>query len=195
MSKGATFLNYTAFLILYITSFIIIYVKNTEIIGFYFLFIVNTACTLYNLIYFSGLSNIMEAIPTTIAASLFISGVFHTVCFIFVIMMISDMRVKYTNTYGTPISLPPEYAVRFELFKQLTITTFSLCALLLIILLNAFDYLNISFANLGSIKNIIIYYFPQVFILILSLIPIIISSIQLMRANEFSKLSRKHLMR
>jgi hypothetical protein len=159
MSKSVTFLNYTAFLILYITSFIVIYIKNTEIIGFYLLFIVNTACTLYNLYYFSNLVT-AELIPTMISLSLFISGVFHTVCFVFIIMMISDMRVKYSNTYGTPINIPPEYKSKFELFKRLTATTFSLCAILLLILLNGYDSINISFSNIGSFRNIIVYYYP-----------------------------------
>lgn len=194
MSKSVTFLNYTAFLILYITSFIVIYIKNTEIIGFYLLFIVNTACTLYNLYYFSNLVT-AELIPTMISLSLFISGVFHTVCFVFIIMMISDMRVKYSNTYGTPINIPPEYKSKFKLFKRLTATTFSLCAILLLILLNGYDSINISFSNIGSFRNIIVYYYPYLLLIVLSLVPIIISCIQLANANNFSKLSRKHLMR
>jgi hypothetical protein len=196
MSKITTFLNYIAFLILYITSFIIIYVKNTEIIGFYFLFVVNAAFTLYNLFYFLGLGN-AGMIPTAIGLSIFISGVFHTVCFIFIIMMVSDMRIKFKNTYGTPIKLPPMYGDKLEEFKRLTITTFSICALLFIILMSKYEYYNsVSFFNIsGTFIDIIRVYFTEISILLLSLAPIIISSIQVASANEFAVLSRRHFIK
>jgi|UniRef100_A0A6C0JNU4 hypothetical protein len=191
MSKSVTFLNYTALLILYIVSFIVIYQKNTEIIGFYFLFVVNAVGVIYNLYYFTNAGS-SQLIPTMIYLSLFISGLFHTICFIFVIMMISDMRVKYSNTYGTPMNIPPKYKIKFELFKRLTISTFALCAILLLILLNGFDFINIQLSNLGSIKNIIVYYFPQLLVLVTTLVPVIISCVQIVYANEFSMLSRRH---
>jgi len=196
MSKSTTFLNYIAFLILYVTCFVFIYVKNTEIIGFYFLFVVNAAFTLYNLFFFIGM-NSTGLIPTLIQVSIFVSGVFHTVCFIFIIMMVSDMRIKFKNTYGTPIKLPPMYGDKFEEFKRLTIATFSICGLLLIILMPNYEYYNsISFFNTSQpIIEIIRIRFSEIFIALSSLAPMIISSIQVASANEFAVLSRRRFVK
>jgi hypothetical protein len=182
---SATFLNYTAFLILYITSFIIINVKNTEIIGYFFLFIVNTACTLYNISYFSSIDSV-EIIPYLIGLSLIISSLFHTVSLLFVTMMISNLKVKYSNTYGTPIDLPVIYKNKLNMFKNLMITTFSFCALLLIIYAMQFTSINIAF----DVKN------PQLILLsIIIIATFIMSSINVYIANSFSSISRKDLMR
>jgi hypothetical protein len=191
---SAVFLNFLAFAILYITGFITIYVKNTEIIGFYHLFIVNIACTLYCISYFTSTEG-MELVPFMIAFSLFISGVFHTVCLIFIVMMISNLKTKYSDTYGTPIDIPPIYKGRLEMFKRLMISTFSVCGVLLIIYGTQYSIININFTqNMKSIGNIIHDWYPFA-VLIMTCAPLILSSINVSIANDFSALTRQNLIR
>jgi hypothetical protein len=191
---SAVFLNYFAFAILFIAGFIIVYIKNTEIIGFYHLFVVNIACTLYTVSYFTSVDG-MEMIPFMIAFSLFISGVFHTVCLIFIVMMISNLKVKYSDTYGTPINLPAIYKDHLEMFKRLMISTFSVCGVLLIIYGAQYDLININFTQqMKSIGNIM--YNPYPFaVLIMLCAPLIMSSINVSIANNFSAITRQDLMR
>jgi len=191
---SAVFLNYFAFAILFIAGFIIVYIKNTEIIGFYHLFVVNIACTLYTISYFTSVDG-MEMIPFMIAFSLFISGVFHTVCLIFIVMMISNLKVKYSDTYGTPINLPAIYKDHLEMFKRLMISTFSVCGVLLIIYGAQYDLININFTQqMKSIGNIMHNPYPFA-VLIIACAPLIMSSINVSIANNFSAITRQNLMR
>jgi hypothetical protein len=191
---SAVFLNYFAFAILYITGFLAIYVKNTEIIGFYYLLVVNIACTLYGISYFTSVDG-MELVPFMIAFSLFISGVFHTVCLIFIVMMFGNMKVKYSDTYGTPVNLPPIYKDQLEMFKRLMISAFSVCGVLLIIYGAQWQTININFTQeMKTIQNIM--FNPKPFIvLIMSCAPLILSSINVSIANNFSMVTRQDLMR
>jgi hypothetical protein len=194
MARSTTFLNYIAFLILFVTAFIIIYVKNTEIIGYYFFFIINAAFTLYNISYFTSTDG-LDLVPYTIGFSLIFTGLSHTVSLIFIVMMISNLRVKYSDTYGTPINLPPIYKDQLELFKRLMIASFSLCGLLLIMYGVRFADINIPFAQqMRTIGGIIANPFP-VIVLIITCAPMIMSLINVSIANGFSILTRQQLMR
>ena len=194
MPKSTTFLNYMAFLSLYIMGFIIIYIKNTEIIGFYYLLVVNTACVLYNISYFTGVEE-MLLIPQTISFSITISTIFHTICLIFVIMMISAMRVKYSDTYGTPINLPPKYQEQLDLFKKLMISTFSICGLILLFFAIYYQKININIDSyMANSINVLTNPFP-VIVLLISCAPLILSSINVSITNDFSRITRKDLMR
>lgn len=194
MARSTTFLNYIAFLILFVTAFIIIYVKNTEIIGYYFFFIINAAFTLYNISYFTSTDG-LDLVPYAIGFSLIFTGLSHTVSLIFIVMMISNLRVKYSDTYGTPINLPPIYKDQLELFKRLMIASFSLCGLLLIIYGVRFADINIPFAQqMRTIGGIMANPFP-VIVLIITCAPMIMSLINVSIANGFSILTRQQLMR
>ena len=191
---SATFLNYIAFFILYFAAFIIIYIKNTEIIGFYYLFIINVACTIYSISYFTSVEG-LDLVPYAIGFSLIISGIFHTVCLLFIVMMISNLKVKYSDTYGTPINLPPIYKDKLEMFKRLMIATFSVCGLLLIMYGTQFNAINIDFAQqMKTIGNIMYNPYP-VAVLIIVCAPLIMSSINVSIANNFSVITRQDLMR
>jgi len=195
MSKSTTFLNYSVLLLLYITAFIVFNVKNTEIIGFYFLFIVVSASTIYNISYFSGLQVDLNFIPKMISISIIISGLLHIVALIFVIMMISNMRLKYSDTFGTTVKLPPIYKNRLDEFKAIIITVFSVCTLLLLVFMVCFDSINIVFSEkMARISDIMQNWFP-LSILIISIYPIIVSIYQVSTANSFSILNRQQLMR
>jgi len=194
MSKSTTFLNYIAFLTLYITSFVFIYKKNTEFIGFYLLFIVNAACTLYNMFYFSEMSNALNLITRTITLSVTLSGILHTIALLFIIIMLSKMKVKYQNTFGTPIKLPPIYKQRLDDFKYYIVITFVLCIALLFSFVNFFDALNINFVEeMKTISDILRNKFAML-ALIIAFIPIVLSTNQVSTANSFSILTRQDLI-
>lgn len=193
MNTTASILNYVLFLILYITCFTFFYIKNTEIIGFYLLFIVNTACILNNFYYFGNFE--LNLIPKAIMLSLIISGTLHTVSLIFIIIMISNLRVKYQNTFGTPINLPPIYKNRLEEFKGLMVFTFGICSLLLIIFMFYLDSINFVFNDqVKTIGGMINNKF-SIILLGLTTIPVIISCIQLKSANSFSIIARQKLIK
>jgi hypothetical protein len=194
MARSNVFLNYTAFLILYLTAIIVLFYDNTVIIGYYFIFVVTCACTLYNMSYLTSIEG-MDLVPQIITFSIIVSGIFHSISLIFVIMMISNMRVKYSNTYGTPIQLPPKYQLQLDMFKNLMISTFSICFLLLLWFALYYDILNKpNIAYTKSIGNIVANPFPY-FVLLVSCAPLIMSSINLAITNDFTKLSRKDLMK
>jgi hypothetical protein len=193
VSKSTTFLNYITFLILYVAAFITIRIKNTEIIGFYLLLIVNAAFTLFNIAYFTGIDG-MQFAPITIGFSIILSGLFHTISLIFIVMMISSLRVKYSDTYGTPINIPPIYKEKLEMFKRLTIATFSICGAMLFIYAMYYDKINVNIGEIRSIGNIIYNPLP-IITLLMACAPIILSSINISIADDFTILTRQPLMR
>jgi hypothetical protein len=116
--------------------------------------------------------------------SILISGSLHSIAFIFIAMMIGNMKVKYENTFGTPINLPTEYKEKLELFKQLAISTFCLCFISLVIV-------NAEISNYDQNMILLI----KTIMVLLSLSSISISSMQVWIANSFSILTRQELMR
>jgi hypothetical protein len=203
--ESQTFLNYMIFLILYVTGFIIFYIPSTEIIGFYFLFAVNTLCTIYNISYFTQISfnkQELEIVPNAIMFSIMVSGIFHSIAFLLVIIMISALKNKYSHLFGTPVKLPKQYQEKMEIFKRLSIATFSLCSLLLIIYFfnkdkneNTYNVLNINspIQDIRSFSQAIQYWYP-ISVLVVTIAPVIISCVQIATANEFSLLNRGPLI-
>lgn len=105
------------------------------------------------------------------------------------------MKVKYENTFGTPINLPPNYKNKLDIFKGLTLTTFSICLILLLTFMYYFDSINFIFNDqVKTFGDILRNKFP-VGLLILSLTSIIISFVQVNTANSFSILTRQNLMK
>jgi heme/copper-type cytochrome/quinol oxidase subunit 2 len=109
---------------------------------------------------------------------------------------LSNMQTKYTKAYGTPMVLPKEYSDSIELFKRLTITTFCICTLILLILYYRIAFININFTE--ELKNASYYTLydngTAILTLLLSAGTIIISSIQISTANNYSKLTRQQLI-
>jgi len=108
--------------------------------------------------------------------------------------MLSNMRLKYSTTFNTPIKLPPVYRDQLETFKSLMITTFSTCSFLLIVFMVYFDMINFPFSEKMAKAADIIANTVPLLILILSFVPIIISIMQVYTANGFSIITRQQLM-
>jgi hypothetical protein len=197
MSKSIVLLNYIAFFILFITSFIFIFQKNASILGYVLLFITNTAF----MVYVTG-----ELIPnididvtyfgivfSTVA--IISSSILHFVSLIFILMMIYNLHVKYTKANGLPLNIPEPYKTQLYNFNILMITTFFICVLLFFIVKFRYDKLDVNFYELLKRGSILLYYKYSLllFSVILSIIVIVISSIQVSKANNFSKLSRQQV--
>jgi hypothetical protein len=197
MNAGVTFLNYIIFFVLYLVSFYFFYKKNTEIIGFYLLFAVHLGCTIYNLSYLTSLNNSdTNTIPKIIIGAILTSGVLYTISLVFIIMMLSNMKIKFDKTFGKPTNLPPIYKNKLEEYKRLIIVTFSICTFMLIVLMIFYDNVNIISITsvLRSNQEIWNNKFPLI-MLIISAVPVIISAIELNTANRFSVLTRQELMK
>jgi len=103
--------------------------------------------------------------------------------------------VKYTVNNGLPINIPEPYKTKLYNFKVLMITTFCICTLLLFIVKFRPEKLDINFFELLKRGNIILYYRYSLlfFSIFLSITAIVISSLQVNTASEFSKLSRQQV--
>jgi hypothetical protein len=171
--KTTTILNYLALTILYIALFAFLYNKNTEIVAFWLLLIISIVFVLYNINVFSGMGT-LDTIQKMSWLSILISGSLTSIALVFVAMMIGNMKIKYENTFGTPINLPPQYKEKLELFKKLVISTFCLCIMTLALLFyvkgdlnnliptNVVVYLNAFLTGLGFILKIMAPYVPYV---------------------------------
>jgi hypothetical protein len=109
--------------------------------------------------------------------------------------MLGNMKVKYSNTFGTPINLPPNYKRKFDDFKMYSLITFMLCLIMLFSFMIYFDAININFKyEMKTVANIMENKF-SLLLLLLSVSPIVISCLQVYTANSFSKLTRQDLIK
>ena len=197
MAKSIVLLNYIAFFILFITSFVFIFKKNASILGYVLLFITNTAF----MVYVTGefIPNIdidvtyFGVVFSTVA--IISSSILHFVSLIFILMLIYNLHVKYTKANGLPLNIPEPYKTQLYNFNVLMITTFCICTLLFFIVKFRYDKLDVNFYELLKRGSILLYYKYSllIFSVILSIISITISSIQVNTANNFSKLSRQQV--
>ena len=192
-------LNYIAFFILYITCFVYINVKYTEIIGFGLLFVIHTAFSLFISKDIFNLLN--EKVKNNLAInvsflSIIVGLLFTFVSFILIFTMITTLQTKYTKTRGTPIVLSKSYNNKFETYKQNIIVVFSLSFVVLMSMFFGYNTINVDFTQ--SIKTFSLSNFynflPAIFVIIASLSIVGISSYQLYISNVFSKLSKKDLI-
>jgi len=127
MASSIAALNYFAFLYLYIIRFVFIYQKFSEIIGFTLLTVVNLA------FFFFVLNDLMGMLETTrnfvTMVSIFaiiVGSVFHTVVLIFILTMVTDLKIKFEKKNGASFKLPVRYANILESIKRLMIASFCL---------------------------------------------------------------------
>jgi hypothetical protein len=122
------------------------------------------------------------------AVSIFIGLVFHFVSSILMIMMISELQVKYTSTDGVPITLSGKYAKQMDNYKSNLLTVFFVASFLLLWLIY------------GSVPTVPFFQYKiwQIVIavgsILLSGTLISISSWQVYIANDFSKLKYRQLV-
>jgi len=198
-------LLFILFLSFYITLFVYIYRKETELVGIGALNIVHSGTMLF----------IFNSISPLISDSAFLSKnwvvllcyitVFSSVVLYFVSLVLVNttlfgLETKFMNSYGTPLHLSDRARYMLELLKILWIILFFLPILLLAIVTNfegsihadIFYLLPSLFkGNYGNLLSII----PAFLTLSYAVIVIWLSVWQIQTANEFSKLNGKDLLR
>jgi hypothetical protein len=175
----------------------------SEIIGVYILFIIHTSFTAFisrdisNIFLNDSIKSSQLGIITIISLfSLLICNAFHFVSLILIIMMIYNLQKKLDVTTGTPINLPNKYKCEFNQFLYNCITVFITSIIILSMLFFNFESTNIPlkplFDNLtfDNFKKRI----PSILTLGLSITTIVISSKQIYRANDLSKLNNRYLL-
>tara|TARA_B110000879_G_scaffold207484_1_gene291261 strand:- start:1330 stop:1947 length:618 start_codon:yes stop_codon:yes gene_type:complete len=190
-------LNYSIFVILYVTSFIYIYTTYAEIVGLGVLTVIQIAFTLF---FGKELSQIITNNPggqsvlnfasmMTLYGS-FISMILLTITLALTSITIFDIQEKYNNTKGTPVILSSKYQDLFDTIKKNTVIVSVITFILLITY-----YLNKSNINvpiLPLISNLSIANLtnniPAIFNIGLSITSIVISSYQVKHAVDFSEL-------
>jgi hypothetical protein len=198
MESYITPLNYSIFVILYVTSFVYLYKKYSEIIGLGVLTVIQIAFTLF---FGKELSQIIMDHPggnyvlnfasmITLYGS-FISMALLTIALILTTITIFDIQKKYNNTKGTPVILSEKYQLLFDSIKQNTVI---LCVMTAISLLSYYLYKsNVNVPILAILRNnfsfsTLINNLPAIFNIGLSFSSLIISSYQVKYAVDFTDL-------
>jgi len=203
-------LNYLAFFVLYIVSFVYTNQKYSEIIGYGILFVVHAAFTFYVmnslLSVFSDISK-PKILATFSILSIIIGLVFQFVSILLVVMMISNMQVKYTAKHGTPLRLSDNNREKLDDFRNNLITVFSFITFLLVIFFSKdfqvdrtnsiySNYMDISLQSILDINTFskFIKKIPSFIILGSSCVVLATSSKQVYIANDLSSLHQKQLI-
>lgn len=196
-------LNYGIFIILYITCFIYIYTKYSEIVGFGALTVVQLAFTLFIgkelsqiLTKYSGTSDRLNlASMLTLYGTIF-SMILLTIALILTALTIIDVQEKYNNSKGTPVALCPAYKYLYDNIKRNTIIIISLTAFVLI--MYYFNQESINVPIMSIISNIsissLINNIPAIISTLISIISLVLSSYQVKYASDFSYLKTRNMV-
>jgi len=196
-------LNYGIFIILYITCFIYIYTKYSEIVGFGALTVIQLAFTLFIgkelsqlLTKYSGTSYRLNLASMLTFYGTIFSMILLTIALILTALTILDIQDKYNNTKGTPVILSPTYQQLYNSIKENTIIIISVTGIVLLMY-----YLNQESINvpiMPIISNIsfhsIINNIPAITSTILSITTLVLSSYQVKYSSEFSNLKIRNIV-
>jgi branched-subunit amino acid transport protein len=135
--------------------------------------------------------NVTYFIPLFLLTALFVTSILYFVCLVLILMMYYQLHVKFTLKNGLSINIPTIYEDKLNIFNISMTVTFFISSILLIIFYYKEDKLNVNFFEFlkymtvnSTIRNYLLF-----ICFILSIIIIVISSIQTSRANELSKIS------
>lgn len=189
------FLNYIAFFILYVISFIFISRTYSEIVGFGALFVVHSAFTVFiaKELFTKFNSIVLPNFGTIIIIlSIIIGLLFHFIALILILIMIRELQVKYTAADGTPMHLSDKNNDLLDDFKKSMYTVFAFIFGLLIMVFHKNELLNEPFAfNINDFTKS----FPRLLSILIAFTVMGLSSNQVVIANVFSKQKQKDLIR
>jgi hypothetical protein len=197
------FMNYFAFIALYIVCFYFIFQPYSEIISIYILFVIHTAFTAFigidisNIFLNENTKSLQLGVITIISLlSLLICNTFHFVSLILIILMTYNLQKKLDISSGTPIKLPNKYKYQFNKFLYNCITVFVTSIIILLMLFFKFELINVHLKPLfdNSTYDNFKKRIPSILILGLSIITIVISTKQIYIANNLSKLNNRYLL-
>lgn len=196
-------LNYGIFIILYITCFIYIYTKYSEIVSFGALTVIQLAFTLFIgkelsqiLTKYSGTSYRLNLASMLTFYGTIFSMILLTIALILTALTILDVQDKYNNTKGTPVILSPTYQQLYNSIKRNTIIIISVTGLVLLMYYLNQESINVPIMSI--ISNIsfhsIINNIPAITSTILSITSLVLSSYQVKYASDFSYLKTRNLV-
>jgi len=198
METYITPLNYSIFVILYVTSFVYLYTKYSEIVGLGVLTIIQIAFTLFFgkelsqiIIDHPGGNYVLNFASMITLYGSFINMALLTIALILTTITIFDIQEKYNNTKGTPVILSEKYQIMFDSIKKNTVM---LCIITAILLLNYYlNKSNINVPILTILRNnfslsTIINNLPALFNMGLSISSLVISSYLVKNAVDFADL-------
>lgn len=196
LGKSILLLNYLAFFILFITGFVFIFQLNTSILGYAIVFITNTIFMLYMAtVIVPDISNKNYFVGIIARCAVMVTSILHFTCLIFILMLIYKLHVKFSRAEGLPLNIPEPHKTTLYNFNVLMITTFCLCTLILLnVFLNS-SKLDVNMYELLKNLNFFIFYKNLTLFLTfaLSVSTIVISSLQVQKANSLAVLSRQQL--
>jgi len=177
MSAGEIFLNYLAFFILYVLGFTFLYIKNSEIVGYYALFITNTSCAIYMAMNFG------QTEGTIPLALIFLNVFLNSISLVFLVLTFMNLKQKFSDTFGTPINLPPVYQKELDIVKRQMFYVFVLCTISLLVLFNVVN------SNANKATNVY-----SIITMLLPTYALYMSYNNFITANNFTILSRTNLL-
>lgn len=196
-------LNYGIFIILYITCFIYIYTKYSEIVGFGALTVVQLAFTLFIgkelsqiLTKYSGTSYRLNLASMLTLYGTILSMILLTIGLILTALTIFDTQEKYNNSKGTPVVLCPAYKYLYDNIKRNTVIIISLTAFVLIMYYFNNESINVPIMSIISNISIqsIINNIPAITSTLISIISLVLSSYQVKYASDFSYLKTRNMV-
>lgn len=203
MESYITPLNYSIFVILYITSFVYLYTTYSEIVGLGVLTVIQIAFTLF---FGKELSQIIISHPggplvLNFASMMTLYGTCISMLLLSITLVLTsitifDIQKKYNNTKGTPVILSAKYQNLFDTIKKNTVILFAITASLL--LMYYFNKSNINVPILPMISNMsmanLLNNMPAMVNIVLSAASMVISSYQVKYAVDFSSLKTRSLV-
>ena len=196
-------LNYSIFIILYITCFVYIYTKYSELVGFCALTVVHLAFTLFIgkeisqiLLKYSGTSHVLNLASMLTLYGTVISMILLTIALILTALTIIDVQDKYNNIKGTPIILSTTYQQIYNNIKRNTLIICSITALILFIYYFNPESINVPIMSIISNISIhsIINNIPAITSTLLSITTLVLSSYQVKYASDFSNLKTNNMV-
>lgn len=203
MESYITPLNYSIFVFLYITSFVYLYTKYSEIVGLGVLTVIQIAFTLFFgkelsqiIINHPGGPLVLNFASMMTLYGTCISMLLLSITLVLTTITIFDIQKKYNNTKGTPVILSAKYQNLFDTIKQNTVILFAITAILL--LMYYFNKSNINVPILPMISNMsmanLLNNMPAMVTIVLSAASMVISSYQVKYAIDFSSLKTRSLV-
>jgi hypothetical protein len=202
MVEYYSFLNYIAFFIIYVICLYFIKKDFSEIIGFYVLFIVHTAATIFigkdliNMFSGESISN-KPYLVTILLLGVILAGLScNFVSIVMVLLMISKVQTKFDSDRGTPIRLPDKNRNQLNEFENNLIIMFVISVVILLVLYYGYSTINVPikpFFDVSTWANFAPL-IPGLSVLGISYLIINYSMIQVNIAGELSRLSRRQLL-
>jgi hypothetical protein len=193
MVNYVSVLNYCAFILLFAVCFYFIFNSSAEIIGIVVLFVVHTAFMSYSIKDLFISNRLNQFAPQLIVSGAIIIGcLFQFISLVLLLIIISDLRTKYTLARGTPIYLPPKHRRELNSIEIYMVICTILILLLLFVQFNIPEIINFNLydimrgMNLSNYTKLATYSnnYKFILVLVICILTICFASVQVSTAND-----------